>query len=582
MNHDQSAQSDSSSPMDLSLRLSQEYDYLQKQTRNSFVWSTALILISGVVFFGLYTLLAFGFKVPKNDLLIKNLDVSNRKLSDVAEQLKRVNTSSSKTSEAALEFIIAQSKLQNQAIQNIQSNQTQIAPEGLSLLQLLGGSAVLGLIGFLGLQRMQNIDTEIGQLRNYMLEQLKIQMSEGKAMLSAITHQEVERQLETTRNEISNTTDQFQRDMTGALEQFQYQYETAMSGIASAEERTQEILKKYSWVESERDRRAADDIQRITSVTEAQHWAEEFFQANDLHMVRLSLNQIVERKLPGSADHFHNAHLIPDLIGDPELALKILDMGLERFKNNYDLMADKADILCNLGRPNDAISMLEEWRIEQPDEFSRGWRPVVFYAKVMQAVDLTQDRIRHLEAIFEEVTQHLPREVRPWQSYAQFEIKLGNLEKAENIFRAGLKYCPLSQGIKYDLGDLLLKLGHAEEAVKLLEEAWQVDYVEDYQHDVSQYAIRGTLAQAYEALHQSVNGDGFYLDKAAQLYKSIVDGEDAPGTFSQYAKDRLAAISWQKGEFICKADHVEENQQHFNDPRNISSEDISADSHQQG
>ena len=537
----------SSSTKDLSSTLKQEYDYLQKQTRNSFLWTTALILVSGVVFFGLYTLLVFVFKIPKNEILIKNLDASNQNLSAVAEQLKRMNPDSIKESEEGLELIIAQSKLQNQAIQNIQSNQTQIPPEGLSMLQLLGGSAVLGLIGFLGLQRLQNIDTEISQLRNYMLEQLKIQMSEGKAMLSAITHQEVERQLEKTRTEINQTTEIFQNDISEAITEFQSKFETAKIGIASAEERTQEILKKYSWVESELFRKAADDIQRLTSVCEAQRRAEQFIQANDLHMARLSLKQIVERELPGSADHFHNVHLLPDRMGDPDLALKILDLGLQRFRNNYDLMADKADILITLGRPNDAITMLESWRIEQTDEFSRGWRPVVFYAKAMQTVDLSQDRIKHLEEIFEDVTQHLPREVRPWKSYAQFEVKLGNFEKAEAILRTALEYCPLSQGIRFNLGDLLLKLGDAEKAVKLLEEAWQVDYVDDFQHDTDQYALRETLAQAYEALHQT-NGNHSYLDKAAQLYKSIVDCEDIDDTLSQYAKNRLAAVSWQKGE----------------------------------
>lgn len=172
---------------------------MQNTVKTRFFYSTSLILISGLLFFSIYTLLVFKFRIPKNEDLISKLKTSNQNIEKIATELKQANTNPQEKTNEALNAIIAQTEIKNNAIDELKETETQINPEGLSLIQLLGGSAVLGLIGFLGLQRLQNIDTEIGQLRQYLLEQLKIQMSESrenlKLLANNVAREEVEKAL---------------------------------------------------------------------------------------------------------------------------------------------------------------------------------------------------------------------------------------------------------------------------------------------------------------------------------------------------------------------------------------------------
>jgi tetratricopeptide (TPR) repeat protein len=206
------------------------------------------------------------------------------------------------------------------------------------------------------------------------------------------------------------------------------------------------------------------------------------------------------------------------------------------------MLAAKGNVFATLGRQQEAVTLFDDWRKRKPNDFFRSWRPMIFYSNTIQSGELTPQAIEKLEALFQEATQHLSKEVRIWSSYAAFERNIGCFDKAEDIYLEGLNNNPFNQDLNYQLGNMLLQGGRAADAIKYLEESWRVDYqVNTFTPDISPYTIQGTLAQAYEAVQ--------ILDKAELLYCNIIRNipEDQPIT--RYARNRLIAISWQKDQF---------------------------------
>ncbi len=531
-------------------------DFQQKMEsliRRQFTWSTILVFISVLLFFGLYASFAFLFRTPPNDVLLQQLEDSNNQLSQLSQALAQtVSGTPAPNSADILNTIITQADLHRQAIEDIRQTQQTLPAEGLSLLQLLGGSAVLALLGYLGLQRLQNIDTEIQGLREFMFKQIKERVEEGREVLRASVDDEVDKRFEKTRAETETLTTGFRTFTEQSRAEFQKAATEATKGVAEVELRIKGLLEKYDWLSSEDVRNAANEISLLNSVEQAHVTASKLNRAGDTQTARLALRRIVERNLVGSADEFHNAHTEAMRMDDPPLALAIVDEGLRYFPDQFDLMADKARVLISTGRAEEAQSLLEDWRGRKPLEFSRGWRPVVFYADAVLAGELTPVAIEKLENAFIDVTKRLPIEIKPWSTYAQFERDLGKLEKAEGILREGLKHNPLSQQLNYVLGELLLRQGRAQDSLEFLDKALKYDYQEQYQHDVAQDAIKTTLAQACEAVGE--------LNKAEMLYKSVLSTSD-PTRFHvrNYATNRLQAIALQRGEIIEGHETTEES-----------------------
>lgn len=280
---------------------------------------------------------------------------------------------------------------------------------------------------------------------------------------------------------------------------------------------------------------------RFVSVQQAHDAAVELRLSRNIEAGRTALQQIVDRGLLGDPDDFHNAHVEATRLADVELALNIIESGLHSFPDYYDLMADKASALVSVGRALEARKMLEEWRNRQPQEFTRGWRPASFYIAAVQAMPLTEE-VRSLAlAILQQATEAQRYEEKLWSTHARFLRDLGDFEGARKILEQGLKYNPLSQELNYVLGELFLAQGN-QEAVRFLENALRYDYQEQYQHNVNQYAIRCTLAQAYEMVADR-------QDDAERLYQSIIDAEDLEASYYMriYSRNRLEAIRLRSG-----------------------------------
>lgn len=225
---------------------------------------------------------------------------------------------------------------------------------------------------------------------------------------------------------------------------------------------------------------------------------------------------------------------------DPQLALELVDEGLARFDDQYDLMADKARALLDLGRAGEARKLLEEWRLRRPHEFVRSWRPAVFYTHAVEAGDLSKEAIEAVETVLEHATCAQPHQIKIWSTYAKFEKGLGRHDKAQEILEKALELNPFGQVLNYVYGELLLERGKRAEAVAALERAVQNDYQEQFQHDVNQFAVTVTLGQAYEAAGE--------VAKAGRLYRIVVMNPAAGVTVKQYAQNRLKSLMLLSGE----------------------------------
>jgi predicted Zn-dependent protease len=337
---------------------------------------------------------------------------------------------------------------------------------------------------------------------------------------------------------MKKTHDDFQTE----LDARQTELNVSRKELQSINNQVSEVSKRYGWVEEKQLRDSADDIINVSSVFEAAQQAQKFLEAQELHMARHALKQIIKLKLSGSNSDFHDAHLVAKNAQDINLALEILNQGLSSFEDDYDMLAAKGNVFATLGRQQEAVTLFDDWRKRKPNDFFRSWRPMIFYSNTIQSGELTPQAIEKLEALFQEATQHLSKEVRIWSSYAAFERNIGCFDKAEEIYLEGLNNNPFNQDLNYQLGNMLLQGGRAADAIQYLEESWRVDYqVNTFTPDISPYTIQGTLAQAYEAVQ--------ILDKAELLYYNIVRNipEDQPIT--RYARNRLIAISWQKDQF---------------------------------
>lgn len=511
---------------------------LERLIARQFSRSTLLVVISLALFFGAYACLTFMLKTTPNELLLKQLATANTDLSRLAQQMATGGDGANASLRSdVVAAIIRQSDMHQQALKEFQTQQQKVSPEGVSFLQVLGGSAILVLLGYLGLQRLQNIDTEIQALRDFMFQQIRERVSETRETLRASVTDEVDKRFKKTRDDIATASDDFKNVIGKSKDEFHSLAFESSSRIKAVQGQVTDLLSKYAWLESDDMRHAANTVASLASVEQAHDAAQKFNHQKDSSSARLALRTIVDRKLTGGSDGFHNAHTEAMDMQDPILALEIIDAGLCQYPDQYDLIADKARVLVRTGRAAEAVALLEDWRRRCPAEFRRGWRPVVFYAHAVQALGLSKESQGKLSDAFEDVTSSLLHEIKPWAEHALVESRLGNHERAVYILEQGLKHNPYSQQLNYMLGELKLSRGEVSSALGYLERALSCDYQHTYQHDVPQEAVRTTLAQAYEAAGMT--------QKARTCYEIVVQTTDPDEYWhiATYAKSRLLALA---------------------------------------
>lgn len=514
---------------------------LSEQIKKQFSFMVFATLLPTIVLVFAFGILPYFLREPTNESLIIALQESNAQISELSKTLLLANPADKALVDNALELVLKQSNLHQQAIETIKDSQNQVAPEAQSIIQVIGSAAILALLGALGLQRLQNIDTEINNLRESIFTQSEARAQMIKEALGSQIDDEIQKQFIKRQEDIQlllekgkDTLSQIQTSTTRVQQAVSDETERLRKELSDV----RDLINRYPWLTSKDTYKSVSTIQRLASIEEAQTLAEKLRRAGDLIGATEALKSAIAQNLLGGYADFHNAFSEAMRLKNPQLGLEIVERGLACFPDDPDLIANKVKALYSLGRPLEAKEFIERWRTDKPQQFIRSWRPVVFYEDLFDGIELTEQDFLNLKSAFEEVSQKLPYEIKVWAEYADLMIKHGDIETAESIFKTGLQLNPLSQQLNFMLGDLLLKQGKSTEAVKYLEKALSVDYQDQYQHDVNQMAIRARLAQAYEAVEN--------LEKATLLYKSIVVDPQVSATIQDYAKNRLSAIALQQ------------------------------------
>lgn len=428
------------------------------------------------------------------------------------------------------ELLSSQRLHQQDAFKKLYEQDKQPAAATSALTQIAGGTIVLAILGYLGLIRLSNLDQEIGAMRNFMFAQIETRTDDLK---STITHEVLE-SLEKIFKENVVKIETVAKDALDTVRNQSIEIErNAKANLELVLANRQEFeaaIEQYPWLENKNISTSLKSLDNIPSAQKAHELAEQL-RSEDPIASTAALQAIIENNLPGDKEDFHNAHSEAMRQMNPKLGLQLAEKGLLFFPDDFDLMADKAKALHSLGKVNEAKSLLEGWKSRKPDQFARGWRPIVTYANIVQSSGLTESSIDELDKTFTEVSVLAPQEFKAIGSHARFLMDAGKRERAEEVLMAALEKNPYSQELHYVYGQLLLSSGRADDAVDHFEMAVRADYQDQFQSDVNQTAVLGMLAQAYEASHQP--------DKARRIYLRIADPRHVMG---RYAIQRLHAL----------------------------------------
>ncbi|MCB8922119.1 MAG: hypothetical protein H6662_11090 [Ardenticatenaceae bacterium] len=529
---------------------------LSQLVRRQFAFMTVATLLPTIILLLVLTLVPRLANTQGNTSLLNELQSSNQQLSDISQTLLR-NSPTVTDTQNALSIILLQANLHKEAIAELDSITKQPSVETQSLIQVIGSAAILALLGALGIQRLQNIDTEINNLRSSMFAQSEARSKAIKENLQSQIGDEVQNRFESAKVELetlSGTADLLRKQFGTDSQQMLDNLSTEIDSVKTDLNNMLEIVSQYPWLKSKEDFDTASQIQYLSSVQQAHDLAVSFRTKKDNLSARHALEVIIENKLPGGHNDFHNAFSEAMRLNENRLGLEIAKLGLQSFPDQYDLIADAARGYQTLGKVNEARDLIEDWRKRKPQEFTRSWRPVVFYEDLFDSLEITQEDSQKLIEAFAEVIEKSPYEIKPWSEYASFIEKSGDIEQAEEILRKGISFNPFSQQLNYVMGELLLKQGRAEESLTFLDQAFRNDYQKQYQHDVNQFAVRATLAQACEATEN--------YDRAQLLYSSIINSSDpdALRTIKTYATNRIEIIELIQGQIPSASHQTQQGQ----------------------
>lgn len=509
-------------------------DTLRKQNLQQLLFHTliALIIIGAVVAVPLVA------KSHPDAKSLAAMTESNKQLFDLSASL------SQHAHGAQIDLAIVADALRDRAaafdasLAAINQQSATISQEGVQAIQLVGGSAILAVFGFLGLQRLRFLDEQIDALRSSVNTQISDRTTDMREHLSAVL---AARQAETrseTDEFVSNAKITVKNIVDTSLQKFSASKDQFAQQTAEVAEQLNRLFQSYPWLQKTEILAEADKISNVSSAEQAHALAVVLRERDDTSSSSLALRQIIDRDLPGNADDYHNAQTEAMRMEEPVLAHKILLVGLKRHPHNHDLCADLSLALTKLGDCEGALRQLSKFHAEWPDEFYRSWRPAVFLSHAARGGKLTDDIQALVRSVLKEATDRHPAWTTPWTAWAEFETECGQLEVAINVLEDGSKKNPRAQDILVQLGRQYLLANRADEAVNCLERAILCDIQDTFQHDIDQTAILGFLAQAYEACERRSD--------ATLLYQLLIEDQghrNVNSVVRHYAANRIRMIT---------------------------------------
>lgn len=193
----------------VALHIKKAEERLSRLIKKQFLFMSFAAILSVMLVVGTFILITTFANVPSNTMLLDQIEESNKQLSTITQSV--LQPTSGITATKALELVPAQAEIHQKAVDELRRTQQQPAPETQSLIQIIGSAAVLTLLGALGLQRLQNIDTEINNLRESMYDQIDERARSIREILGATIDDQVDKAIAKTRSDIEGLTEQADR-----------------------------------------------------------------------------------------------------------------------------------------------------------------------------------------------------------------------------------------------------------------------------------------------------------------------------------------------------------------------------------
>jgi len=288
-------------------------------------------------------------------------------------------------------------------------------------------------------------------------------------------------------------------------------------------------------------------------------------------LIEILTEQFRENEDNYHGDHadFHNLATEGSRQSCYEFSHLVLNRGLRLYPNHPTLLGDKLQALIALGKPEEAIQLaMQFWDSVSLKIFAKDWRVAVFLKKAVEEIDPTFEQrlpsMSHnnrkdfntssqdtsgdmLIKILGETLKIAPDSIKIWHELAHIYLQKGEKNKALTTLEEGLEQNPLSQQIRFTLGQWYLETATQSEhleptiskAVEHLMATLLVDYQSQYQSDVNTIAVLLRLAQAMEAKALFDKDDDARF-KAESLYEQVANRtEEGDSHFVAYAAQRL-------------------------------------------
>ena len=394
------------------------------------------------------------------------------------------------------------------------------------------------IVGMLGLKRLEQFDKEIEALRTStggtLIEERKFLAEENKA-----TREQIDKRFSEVRQDVQSLVERYASNLLSArqkdLENFLTAAEMrARNMIASVRNE----LQPYEWLASKQDRlRHFTDIltmgiahSRVTAL-----YADGKEDAA-IEVARYAVNNT----LPGSTDDFHN--LSSELARNDQdtLAADVIRVGLALYPRDVDLLADGIKCYSVIGNLKESENHLATLR--KVNYALWNWRAFVFAGDFLELTERPEEAMD----IYSQFRINLPDDERGYSQPGIYYRKLGKFAPAVEILEAGIAACRRCSQTAFSLSEIYIEQGEYEKAILATNRALESNA--DEQPSVNQSAVLWNRAIAQDALlHRKLSDPGTVIgDDIIQLaactvvdYRTALSMKDAIHEFRVRGPQRI-------------------------------------------
>ena len=308
----------------------------------------------------------------------------------------------------------------------------------------------------------------------------------------------------------------------------------------------QQKLEPYAWLEERRD-----DIESLTDVETVgvahERFVELFFGGKKDLALRIA-KRVCELNLPGSRVDYHNLAASLAQRNYDSQALEVVKIGLARFPQDTDLIADGIQHAFDSGDLETATEIVQ--KLQEVPEVLWNWRAYSFYANLL----LAEGQIEEGKDVYRRFREAVPEEERAYSGLASHYRNTQQIGKAIAVLEEGLEACRWAPQCSSMLSDLLREIGEYEKAIAAADRG--VEATAEEQPSAKQSFLIWHRALAKDALfHQlfhELPGDASESDTdsiaahaegAIDDYALTMEMEDVPRILQNRGKDRISILT---------------------------------------